>query len=83
MKPFEPFELEPDICASGKTIQLKSRIRIPRCWIKVSDEAGKIVFKTIEQDLSEATIPLKVKGGFYNVTLVTEKSIATKTVFLE
>jgi hypothetical protein len=83
MKPFEPFDPELNICATGKTIQLKSIIPIPRCWIKISDQAGKIVFKTIAQDLSEATIPLNVKGGLYDVTLVTEKSIATKTVFLE
>ena len=83
MKLFEPFGGEVEICTSGKTIRLKSKIPIPVCWIKVSDQAGKIVFKMVERDLSETTIPLKVKGGFYDVTLVTEKSFATKRVFLE
>jgi len=83
MKLFEPFEGEVEICTSGKTIWLKSKIPIPRCWIKVSDPNGKIVFKTVERDLTETTISLKVKSGFYDVTLVTEKSFATRMVFLE
>jgi len=83
MNLFEPFDGELEICISGKTIHLKSKILIPSCWIKVSDPAGKIVFKTIERDLAETTISLKVKSGFYDITLVTEKSFATKMVFLE
>jgi hypothetical protein len=83
MKLFEPFDGEVEICPSGKTIQLRSNIPIPRCWIKVSNPAGKIVFKKIERDLAETTISLKVKGGFYDITLVTENTFATKTVFLE
>jgi hypothetical protein len=83
MKLFEPFAHEIEIYSSGKNIQLKSILPIPRCWIKVSDQAGKIVFKTIGIDLTETTISLKVKGGFYDITLVTENSFATKTVFLE
>ena len=83
MKLFEPFEGEVEICTSGKTIRLKSKIPIPGCWIKISDPNGKIVFKMVERDLTETTIPLKVKSGFYDVTLVTEKSFATKMVFLE
>ncbi len=83
MKLFEPSEGEVEICTSGKTIRLKSKIPIPGCWIKISDPNGKIVFKMVERDLTETTIPLKVKSGFYDVTLVTEKSFATKTVFLE
>lgn len=83
MKLFEPFDGEVEICTSGKTIRLKSKIPIPSCWIKISDADGKIVFKIVERDLSETTIPLKVKSGFYDVTLVTEKSFATKMVFLE
>ena len=83
MKLFEPFDDEVEICTSGKTIRLKSKIPIPGCWIKISDPAGKIGFKMVERDLTETTIPLKVKSGFYDVTLVTEKSFATKMVFLE
>ena len=83
MKLFEPFDGEVEICTSGKTIRLKSKIPIPSCWIKLSDPDGKIVFKMVERDLTETTIPLKVKSGFYDVTLVTEKSFTTKTVFLE
>jgi hypothetical protein len=83
MKLFEPFDDELEICSSGKKIQLKSKIPIPCCWIKVSDPTGKIVFKQIEKDLTDATISLKVKGGFYHVTLVTENRFALKTVFLE
>jgi hypothetical protein len=33
--------------------------------------------------LAETTISLKVKGGFYDVTLVTENRFATKNIFLE
>jgi hypothetical protein len=83
MNLFEPFDGELEICTSGKTIHLRSNIPIPSCWIKVSDPDGKIVFKKIEIDLTETTISLKVKGGFYDITLVTENSFATKTVFLE
>ena len=83
MNPFEPFDGEVEICTSGKTIRLKSKIPIPGCWIKISDPDGKIVFKKVERDLTETTIPLKVKGGFYQVTLVTEKNFATKMFFLE
>lgn len=83
MKLFEPFEGDVQICTSGKTIRLSSKIPIPRCWIKVSDPAGKIVFKMVEQDLTETTIPLNVKSGFYDVTLVSEKNFVTKMVFLE
>lgn len=82
MKLFEPFDGELEICSSGKNIQLKSKIPIPRCWIKVSDSTGKIVFKKIEIDLTETTISLNVKGGIYHVTLVTENRFATKEVFL-
>jgi len=83
MKLFEPFDGELKICISGKTIWLKSKIPIPSCWIKISDPKGKIVFKIVERDLTETTISLKVKSGFYDVTLVTEKSFATTMVFLE
>jgi hypothetical protein len=80
---FEPFDGELKICISGKTIHLKRKIPIPICWIKISDQAGKIEFKMVERNLTETSIPLKVKSGFYDVTLVTEKSFATKMVFLE
>ncbi|MEI6436474.1 MAG: hypothetical protein WCP32_16730 [Bacteroidota bacterium] len=83
MNPFEPLAHEIEICASGNTILLKSKIPIPRCWIKVSDSAGKIVFKKIEEDLTETTISLNDEGGIYQVTLITEKNFATKTVFME
>jgi hypothetical protein len=83
MKLFEPFDDGLEICPSGKTVQLKSKVPIPRCWIKVSDTAGKIVFKKIEKELTETTIPLDVKAGFYHVTLVTENSFATKMIYLE
>ena len=83
MNPFETFYPELDICATGKTIQIKSMRPIPSCWIKISDRAGKIVFKVVERDLTETSIPLKVKRGFYDVTLVTENSFATKMVYLE
>ena len=82
MNLFEPFDGEVEICTSGKTILLKSKIPIPRCWIKISEPAGKIVFKKIEKNLTETTIPLNLKGGFYHVTLVTETNFATKLVFL-
>jgi hypothetical protein len=49
----------------------------------VSDPAGKIVYKKIEKELTDTTISLKVKDGFYYVTLVTEKQISTKKVFLK
>ncbi len=83
MNPFEPFDDKIEICASGKTVQLKSTVPIPCCWIKVSDSAGKIVFKKIENNLTESTIPLDVKVGFYHVTLVTENSFATKLIYLK
>ncbi len=83
MKPFEPLDGEVEICAFGKTILLKSKIPVPRCWIKVSDPAGKILFKKIVNDLTETTIQLNLEGGFYDVTVVTEKSFAMKMVFLE
>jgi hypothetical protein len=83
MKSIGPFDNELEIFASGKNIQLRSKTPIPCCWIKVSDPAGKIVFKKIEKQFTDITIPLNVKDGFYHVTLVTEKSIATKMVFLE
>ena len=83
MKLFEPFEGEVEIYTSGKTVQLKSKIPIHCCWIKISDPDGKIVFKMVERNLTETTIPLKVKSGFYDVTLVTKNSFATKLVFLE
>ena len=80
MNPFEPLAHEIEICTSGKTVQLKSKVPIPCCWIKVSDEAGKIVFKKIENNLTESTILLDVKVGFYHVTMVTEKSFTTKLI---
>jgi len=83
MKLFEPFDDGLEICPSGKTVLLKSKVSIPRCWIKVSDAAGKIVFKKIEKELTETTIPLHVKAGYYDVTLVTENSFATKMIYLE
>ena len=83
MNPFEPFDDVLEISASGKNIQLRSKITIPCCWIKVSDPAGKIVFKKIEKELTETTISLNVKSGFYDVTLVTENSFAKKMIFLE
>jgi len=83
MKLFEPFDDGLEICLSGKTVQLKSKMPIPRCWIKVTDATGKIVFKKIEKDLTETTLPLYVKAGFYHVTLITENSFATKMIYLE
>ncbi len=82
MQLFEPFDDELEICSSGKNILLKSKIPIPRCWIKVCDKIGKIVFKKIEKDLSELNISLKVEGGIYAVTIVTENQFTTKTVLL-
>ena len=83
MKSFEPFDDELEICASGKNIHLRSKTPIPCCWIKVSDPTGKIVFKKIEKELTDTTISLKVKDGFYHVTLVTDKRFSTIMVFLE
>lgn len=83
MKLFEPFDDEPEVCASGKNIMIKCKIPIPRCWIKVSDMSGKIVFKTIEHDLTETTISLKANWGTYHVTMVTENRFTTKTVLLK
>ncbi len=83
MKLFEPFAHEIEIYSSGKNIQFKSIMSIPLCWIKISDPAGKIVFKKIEKDLTETIIPLNVKDGFYDVTIITKKCFATKMVFLE
>jgi hypothetical protein len=79
----KPFDDVLEICASGQNIQLRSKIRIPCCWIKVSDPAGKIVFKKIEKEFTNTTISLHVKSGFYDVTLVTENSFAQKVIFLE
>jgi hypothetical protein len=83
MKPFEPFDDGLEISLSDKTVQLKSKVPIPCCWIKVSDAAGKIIFKTIEKEMTETTIPLEVKAGFYYVTLVAKNSFATKMIYLE
>ena len=83
MKLFDPIGDELEICAVGKNIHLKSKIPIARCWIKVSDPAGKIIFKKIEKDLTDTTISLNVKTGCYHVTLVTENRFATKTVLLK
>ncbi len=58
MNLFETFDDGLEICLSGKTVQIKSKVSIPRCWIKISDTAGKIVFKKIEKELTETTIPL-------------------------
>jgi len=80
---FEPFGDGLEICPSGKRVLLKSNVPIPVCWIKVSDAAGKIIFKTIEKELTETTIPLHVKAGYYDVTLVTENSFASKMIYLE
>ncbi|MEI7725934.1 MAG: hypothetical protein WCK09_12575 [Bacteroidota bacterium] len=82
MKLFEPFD-ELEIYSAGKTVLLKSRIPIPRCWIKISDMTGKILFKTNEKDLTDMTISLNAKGGFYHVTVVTKNRFATKMIFLE
>ena len=83
MKPFEPFDDGLEICLSGKTVQLKSKVPIPVCWIKISDTGGKVVFKKIEKELTETTITLNVKAGFYHITLVNESRFATKMVYLE
>lgn len=83
MKPFEPFDGVVEICSVGKTILLKSKIPIPRCWIKVSDATGKIVFKKIENDLTEKTIVLNLKGGLYDITIVTENYFTARKVFME
>ena len=79
---FEPFEDELEICSSGKNILLKSKIPIPRCWIKVCDTIGKIVFKKIMNEMTELKISLNVIGGIYEVTIVSENRFTTKTVFL-
>ncbi|MEI6061924.1 MAG: T9SS type A sorting domain-containing protein [Bacteroidota bacterium] len=83
MKLFEPFDDRLEIYSSGKTVRLKSKVPIPCCWIKVSDAAGKIVFKKIETDLTETQMSLDVKAGFYQVTLVTGNSFVTKMIYLE
>ncbi|MFZ4545994.1 MAG: hypothetical protein ACOYN4_01085 [Bacteroidales bacterium] len=83
MNLFGPFDDGLEICSTGKTVQLKSKVLIPRCWIKISDKRGEIVFKTIEKELTKTTITLNVNAGYYDVTLVTENSFATKMVFLE
>jgi hypothetical protein len=82
MKLFEPFN-ELEIYSSGKTVLLKSKIPIPCCWIKISDMTGKIVLKKIEKNLTDTTISLNTKGGFYHVTVVTKERFATKMIFLE
>ena len=79
----KPFDDVLEIRTSGKNIQLRSKIPIPRCWIKISDPAGKIVFKKIEHDLTEKTIVLNLKGGLYDITIVTEKYFTASKVFLE
>ena len=83
MELFEPFDDELKICSSGKRIQLKSKIPIPCCWIKICDTIGKIVFKKIEKDLTELEISLIVAGGIYEVTIVSENRFTTKTVLLK
>ena len=83
MKLFEPFDDGLEICPSGKTVHIKCKVPIPVCWIKVSDAAGKIVFKKIETDLTETQMSLDVKAGFYQVTLVTGNSFVTKMIYLE
>jgi hypothetical protein len=83
MKAFEPFDGVIEIFTFGKTILLKSKIPIPRCWIKVSDPTGKIVFKKIENDLTEKTIVFNLKSGLYDITIVTEKNFTSSKVFLE
>lgn len=83
MNLFEPFDGEIEICTSGKTILLKSIIPLPRCWIKISDTNGKIVFKKIEKDLTGLEISLNVTGGIYEVTIVSENRVAAKTVLLK
>jgi len=82
MELFEPFDDELEICTSGKSIQLKSKIPIPCCWIKVSNTSGKIVFKKIEKDLTELEISLKVTEGIYEVTIVSENRFTSKTILL-
>ena len=82
MELFEPFDDGIEICSSGKNILLKSKIPIPRCWIKVSNTIGKIVFKKIEKDLTDLNISLKIEGGIYEVTIVSENRFTTKTVLL-
>ena len=82
MQLFEPFDDELEICSSGKIILLKSKIPIPRCWIKVSNTIGKIVFKKIMNEMTELKISLNVIGGIYEVTIVTEKRFTSKTVLL-
>ena len=83
MNLFEPFDGEIVICTSGKTILLKSIIPLPRCWIKISDTNGLIVFKKIEKDLTGLEISLNVTGGIYEVTIVSETRFAAKTVLLK
>ena len=75
MNLFEPFDGGVEICTSGKAILLKSKIPIPRCWIKISNPAGKIVFKTIEKDLTETTIDVNLKGGFYLLPSLPKKAL--------
>jgi hypothetical protein len=82
MQLFEPFDDGIEICSSGKNILLKSKIPIPRCWIKVSNTIGKIVFKKIMNEMTELKISLNVIGGIYEVTIVTEKRFTSKTVLL-
>ncbi len=82
MQLFEPFDDELEICSSGRNILLKSKISIPRCWIKVCDTIGEIVFKKIEKDLTELNISLNVTGGLYAITIVTENQFTSKTVLL-
>ena len=83
MKLFEPFDDGLEICPSGKTVQIKNKVPIPVCWIKVSDAAGKIIFKKIEKDLTGLEISLNVAGGIYEVTIVSETRVTAKTVLLK
>jgi len=66
----------------AKRYSSKAKCPIPRCWIKVCDKIGKIVFKKNEKDLTELNISLNVTGGLYAVTIVTENRFTTKTVLL-
>ena len=40
-------------------------------------------FEKIENDLTEKTIVLNLKGGLYNITIVTGNNFTTRKVFLE
>jgi hypothetical protein len=66
----------------AKRYSSKAKCPIPRCWIKVCDTIGEIVFKKNEKDLTELNISLNVTGGLFAVTIVTENRFTTKTVLL-